>query len=296
MKTIAMVIATRGNSQTLEKTITESLRGAVLPTTTVVLGLDEDDPALEDALKIAASFRTRGTVKVVVGPRPDSIGAVYNRCAEQERADIYIAGADDLTMRTHGWDERILHVTQKMPDFIGVVGCGTMPVASALPGTYAVTRPLIDRMGFFLQPYTPFWWMDTWLFEIAVMIGRLVPLKLNLDFGDQWMKTRGMRDLSYWAAFFDDMRSHRRATAEHIVNDPEFKTASDLKKTLLDRMDSLCQAFLHSNSCLRDPAYAARIMETFAHSAPEDERYVRIKERSMELLQATRRDRDRSCT
>lgn len=283
-----MVIATRGNSQTLLKTITENLRGTVLASTKVVLGLDEDDPALEEARKIAASFGTRANVKAVVGPRPDSIGGVYNRCAAQEPADIYIPGADDVIIRTHGWDERILNATQKMPDFIGVIGCGKMPVESALPGTYAVTQPLIDRMGFFLQPYTPFWWMDTWLFEIAVMIGRMLPLKLNLDFGDSWTKTRGMRDLTYWAQFFDDMRWHRLATAKQIINDPEFKTADDLKKRLLERMDALCQSFLHSNSCLRDPAYAARIMNTFAHNAPEDERYIRIKERSMELV--TQRD------
>jgi len=282
---VAMVIATRGNSQTLLKTITENLRGTVLASTKIVLGLDEDDPALEEARKIAASFGTRANVKAVVGPRPDSIGGVYNRCAAQEPADIYIPGADDVIIRTHGWDERILNATQKMPDFIGVIGCGKMPVESALPGTYAVTQPLIDRMGFFLQPYTPFWWMDTWLFEIAVMIGRLVPLKVSLDFGDNWAKTRGMRDLSYWATFFDDMRGHRRAIAERIVNAPEFQAPDGVKTQLLERMDALCQTFLRSNSRLRDPAYAAEIMKTFAHNAPEDERYIRIKERSIEVLQ-----------
>lgn len=287
-KTVAMVIATRGNSHTLLKTITENLRGSVLNSTKLVLGLDEDDPALENTLKVAASFGTRGNVMAVVGPRSDSIGGVYNRCAEQEPADIYIAGADDLTIRTHGWDERILNATRKMPDFIGVVGCGKMPVKSMLPGTYAVTRPLIDRMGFFLQPHTPFWWMDTWLFEIAVMIDRLVPATLNLDFGDNWTKTRGMRDLTYWAKFFDDMRWQRQATAKRIINDPEFKAADDLKTRLLARMDELCQVFLHSNSCLRDPAHAAKIMATFAHDAPEDERYIRIKERSLALV--TQRD------
>ena len=172
-----MVIATRGNSQTLLKTITENLRGVVLDSTKVIVGLDEDDPGLEEARNIAASFPERANVKAVIGPRPGSIGAVYNRCVEQEPADIYIAGADDAIIRTPGWDARILKVTERMPEFIGVVGCGKMPVESMLPATCAVTRPLIDRMGYFLQPYTPFWWMDTWLFEIAVMIGRMFPLE-----------------------------------------------------------------------------------------------------------------------
>jgi hypothetical protein len=282
-KTVALVIATRGNSQTLLTTITRNLRGAVLDSTKVIVGLDEDDPGLEDALAIVATFPHHANVKTAIGPRPDSIGAVYNRCVAQEPADIYLAGADDGIICTPGWDERILSVTERMPDFIGVVGCGKMPVESVLPATCAVTRPLIDRMGYFLQPYTPFWWMDTWLFEIAVMIGRMYPLELDFDFGD-WTKTRGMRDLTYWAQFFDDMRGERRALAETIINDPEFKTDDPIKKQLLQRMDMLCAKFLHSNSCLRDPEHADRIMKKFAHDAPESERYLRIKERSADLV------------
>ena len=282
-KTVALVIATRGNSQTLLKTIAENLSGAVLASTKVIVGLDEDDPGLEQAQAIVASFREDANVKAAIGPRPGSIGGVYNRCVDQEPADIYIVGADDAVFRTPGWDERILSVTERMPEFIGVVGCGKMPVDSMLPATCAVTRPLIDRMGYFLQPYTPFWWMDTWLFEIAVMIGRLYSLELELDFGD-WTKTRGMRDLTYWAQFFDDMRGQRRAIAEKIINDPEFKTDDAIKKQLLERMDLLGAKFLHSNSCLRDPEHAARIMKKFAHDAPADERYLRIKERSADLV------------
>jgi hypothetical protein len=282
-RTVALVIATRGNSKTLLKTIAENLEGAVLDSTKVIVGLDEDDPGLEEAKTIVASFPDRANVKAAIGPRPGSIGAVYNRCTEQEPADIYIAGADDAIIRTPGWDERILEVTERMPGFIGVVGCGKMPVESMLPATCAVTRPLIDRMGYFLQPYTPFWWMDTWLFEISVMIGRMFPLEMEFDFGD-WTNTRGMRDLTYWAQFFDDMRGERRAIAETIINDPAFKSDDAIKKQLLERMDMLCAKFLHSNSCLRDPAYADRIMKKFAHDAPEDERYIRIKARSADLV------------
>ena len=136
--------------------------------------------------------------------------------------------------------------------------------------------------------------MDTWLFEIAMLIGRLLPLTLNIDFGDNWTNTRGMRDLTYWATFFDDMRADRRATAERIVNDPAFRAAADVKAQLLARMDEMCGRLFLSNSRLRDPEYAAGIMGTFAHSAPEDERYLRIKQRSMQLVEKQddqRRDR-----
>jgi hypothetical protein len=286
-RTLALVIASRGNSQTLQATIAETLKGVVLESTKVVVGLDEDDASLQSALNSLASFPEKAHVKAVLGPRPDAIGDVYNRCVAQEPADIYVNGADDVIIRTAGWDAAIVDATAKVPDFIGVVGFGKMPVASALPVMCAVTRPLIDRMGYFLQPFTPYWWMDTWLFEITHLIGRMIPVDLDVECLE-WKKTRGMRELTYWATFYDDMRPHRRAIAEAIIKDPEFMTTDAFKQELLGRMDRLCDAFKQGNSALRDPAYAANIMRDFAHDAPADERYLRVKARSMELVRSVR--------
>jgi hypothetical protein len=286
-RTLALVIASRGNSQRLQATIAESLKGVVIASTKVVVGLDEDDPSLQSALNNLASFPAKANVKAVLGPRTDAIGDVYNRCIAQEPADIYITGADDVIIRTTGWDKAIVDATAKVPDFIGVVGFGKMPVPSALSVMYAVTRPLIDRMGYFLQPFTPYWWMDTWLFEITHLIGRMIPVDLDVECFE-WKKTRGMRELTYWATFYDDMRPHRRAIAEAIIKDPEFLTTDAFKQELLDRMDRLCDTFNRANSVLRDPAHAAKITSEFAHDAPADERYLRVKARSLELVKSLR--------
>ena len=278
---VALVIATRGNSQTLLKTIGENLRGAHLPSTRIVLGMDDDDPDLEGARATAMAHGSR--VRAVIGPRPGSLGAVYNRCVEQEPADLYITGADDAIIRTPGWDVRILQETEKMPEFVGVVGFGKMPVESMLPAMYAVTRPLIDRMGFFLQPVH------------AVLVDRHLAVR---DIGDDrpplFSRSRcRVRRL-------EEDAGHARSDLlggvlrRYAVAPPGSRRKNhqrsgvrvnrQSKRLLLARMDDLATRFRSSNSCLRDPAYAEQIMKKFAHDAAPDDRYNQIKARSMAMI------------
>ena len=282
-KSVAMIIASRNNIESLKKIITENLKGTTLSSTKIVVGLDDDDPTVDEAVEFLRAFPEKAGIIPIVGPREDSIGAVYNRCAAAVSADVYINFADDAIITSQNWDARIVKELEKFPDGIGVIGLGEMPIRSMLPGSSAVTRGMIDKMGYFMQPFTPYWWMDTWLYEISVMIGRLLPMDLTVEHGE-WMKTRGMREVTYWAKFFDDTRKERRAMAERIIRGPDFKTVPTVKQILLDKLDQECERFLFSNSGLRDPERAKEITDHFAHDAPEDERYKRIKARSLELL------------
>lgn len=285
-KSVAMVIASRGDPAKLYRTIINNLKGRILEGTKIIVGLDEDDKTLGEAQGLLESFpeAARKIVTHVVGPREDSIGAVYNRCVKAVPADVYINGADDVVITTKGWDARILKECEKFPDGIGVVGIGKMPVKSILPALSAVTRPMIDQMGYFMQDHTPYWWMDTWLYEIAVMIRRQLPLDMVVECED-WARTRGMREVDYWAKFFDEARPVRRRIAERILRSFEFKSDPSVIRQALNMLDDACKEFEHSNSILRDPDYAAKIMSKFAHEAHHDDRYERIKARSLAFLE-----------
>ena len=285
-KSVAFVIASRGDPAKLYRTVIENMKGRILDGTKFIIGLDDDDPTLQQAEELLAGFpeEARRIITHVIGPREDSLGAVYNRCVKAVQADVYINGADDVVIKSKAWDARILKECERFPDGIGVLGIGKMPVKSILPAISAVTRPMIDKMGYFLQDHTPFWWMDTWLYEIAVMIGRQLPMDMEVECED-WARTRGMRDVSYWAQFFDECRSRRRAIAERILKSSDFKSAPSVTAHLLERLDKVCAEFEFSNSKLRDPEYAEKIMNGFAHDAPHDERYDRIKARSIAFLE-----------
>jgi hypothetical protein len=281
-KRVALCIASRGNPRSLFETLHANLRGCALPATKAVVGLDDGDPTLADAQTLLDAL---GTDRIVVStaPRADTIGAVYNRCAAAVDADLYINWADDARIVTPGWDAELSAAAENFPDNIGMIGFGQMPVPSPLPACEAVTRGLIDKMGYYLQDYTPYWWMDTWLYEIATMIGRNIFVPIEVECRGP-MQTRGLREVLYWARFFDDMRVHRRAIAESILSSPDFVASAELRQELRNGLDHMCNVFLSSNAILRDPEYAKRI-EGIGYDAPEDDRYRRAKDRSLRALQ-----------
>jgi hypothetical protein len=167
-----------------------------------------------------------------------------------------------------------------------------MPVSSWLPACEAATRGLIDKMGYYVQDYTPYWWMDTWLCEIATMIGRTHFVTIKTEFVGE-RQTRGLRELPYWAHFFDETRVHRRAIAEAILSSPDFADPAERRQQLRDRLDHICAVLERGNAILRDPAYANQL-ERAGYDAPADERYRRAKDRSLIVLQEMRRDQARS--
>lgn len=289
-KRIALCIATRGNPRALFETLIANLRGCSLPDTKVVVGLDEDDPTLED-IKVLLDALGQERIVASIAPRADTIGAVYNRCASAIDADVYINGADDVRIATPGWDAILSQAAADFPDGFGVMGFGQMPVPSMLPVLEAVTRRLIDHMGYFVQDYTPYWWMDTWLYEIAVMIGRIRYLPIDVECLGP-MRTRGLREVDYWARFFDETRVYRRAIAEAILSSSEFLASVQGRQELRNGVEQACAQFARSNSILRDPAYARQI-EGGGYDAPEDERYRRAKDRSLRVLEDLEQSRTR---
>ena len=287
-KRIAVCIASRGNPRLLFETLHSVLRQCALPETKAIVGLDEDDPTLADALILIEAL---GNERIIlsIAAREDSIGAVYNRCAAACDADLYINGADDFKIITPRWDGLLVQAANIFPDGIGMLGFGQMPWQSILPGCAATTRGLIEKMGYFVQDFTPYWWMDLWLYEIATMIGRNYHVPIDVEMVGP-MRTRGLRDFAYWVTFVHTMRAHRRAIAESILSSPDFLVSAERRQELLQSLDEVC-AWLGSGFALAiDPANVARV-EMGAYDAPEDDRYRRIKDRSAAVLQDLKRSR-----
>jgi hypothetical protein len=141
---------------------------------------------------------------------------------------------------------------------------------------------LIEKMGYFVQDFTPYWWMDLWLYEIATMIGRnhYVPLEVEMIAPT---RTRGLREFGYWAAFVDDMRIHRRAIAESILASPDFLVSAERRQELRENLDFLCVELGSGRAALLDPANVAKV-EMGGYDRPDDERYRRVKARSLKVL------------
>lgn len=277
--TINACIATRGHPRQLRDTLATTLTNSSLSTTKFVLGFDTDDPLAKNA-KLPESDK----IVSCFANREDSLGEKYNRCARHLPADLYVMLTDDEAIATPKWDERLEQAASLFTDGIGVVYFGSPPVASSMPAGFAVTHKFMEKTGFFMSPHHPFWWHDTTLDEIAHFCGRIVHADIQMTYPFGYGKTRGLRDVSYWATFFDLMRPWRWKIAERIIDDPENNDQPWRKLQLKQNVTGLCQHFASRNAQLRDPLKAREFENNQGYDAPGDERYMRIKAASMAML------------
>lgn len=285
---ITVALATRGRPSLVTSTVNKMAEVSVLDDTRIVVGFDDDDDP-------GFAFERIAHPKVIrsVAPREDSLGAKYNRCAAQRPADLYTCATDDCTIATRGWDALLTEVAGKVfPDGIGIIYFGSMKAAgleSGLPSMQAVTRKLVERMGYFCVPYFPFWFHDTWIDEIGHMIGRIVAVaSIEVAYPDQSeaKRTRGARDILFWARFFDETRPLRIDIARRIIDDPEFAATAEERAAHHARIPLVCECLKNRNSIIRDANYVPGLEKTVSFDAPDDERTRRIRAAAQAILDA----------
>lgn len=270
---IAVCVPTRGRPGLWQESLKITLSSAATSSPIAIVGLDVDDDISRAASRpVAAMVSIRGDRLIIsVEDREDSLGAKYNRCGAVARdADIYLVATDDVAITTPGWDRLVIQECRQFKDGIGIVFLRNML------GGIAVTHKLVELLGYLCVPDFPFWWHDTDLMEIGKMIGRLreapVDTKAMLPFKGN---SRGVRDVVFWAEYFDRMRPERVAMAERIID--QLEEPLPVKEALRRNIPSLCEEFARSNAPLCDPRNAQEKEEFFSFDAPEDDRYQRIK-------------------
>jgi hypothetical protein len=280
---VNVCIASRGRYERLADTIARVLSNSVLPDTQVSIALDDDDPSPLPRGTIGGTIAPdlMRRYSYSIAPREDSLGAKYNRAAELYDADLYVLWSDDVYIPTGRWDEILADYAVKFEDGMGVVYFGKLEGVFQ-PGI-AVTRGFIDRMGFFCTPYFPFWWHDTWIDEIARMSGRIIHAPVDCtQLSELKGQSRGVREIAWWAAFFEATRPMRRKVAEGIIeagSDQPYR-----KLQLRQQLSGMEKLLVQRNSGLLDPQRAAQLESFYSFDAPADERYQRVKAKAQAML------------
>lgn len=266
--TVSLCIPTRGRTELLATAVKSARNAATLPDTKIVIGFDAGDeqPDLGETASVAE--------------REDSVGAKYNRLFKAHPADIYVQGVDDLIM-SNGWDEALVGANT-FPEGIGAIYFGrNVSTSGALPSGFAVTHKFLEMIGGFPEQF-PFWWYDTWVHEIAVMINRVTWAEIDVRLINGRGKSRGCRDIAFWQHLFDELRPSRIATAGkiiHALDEPERK-----KALLYYQLGTTAKALHQMGSNLRDPMEAALVEHQQGYDAPADERYMRMKRKAEAYL------------
>jgi hypothetical protein len=271
---LSLLIASRGRPTELLRTIREIDRRVAKPDDlTISVALDLDDGSNPEAPE------TRSHLVWHVGEREDSLGAKYNRAARYAPAQTYVLGSDDNIFTADGWDELIRQRMLEFPANFGFVYFGRLD--GTLPTNMALPHRLIERQGFLFPEFWPVWFHDTWVDEIAHMTGRILWASVDVEEIGGRGKSRGVRDIAFWAMLFDATRNYRTQVATELSREhnPQW-----LQTQLMQRRDILNLYFASRMVRLRDPATAHHFEQRMSFDAPEDERYLRIKAQAKAML------------
>jgi hypothetical protein len=278
---VTVSIPTRGEAPHLAMVVKTYVEKAEKPEdVTIVVATDEDDPFWNrDRRRDLES----DVVVVSRAPREDALGDKWNRAIGIAPAGVYVAGTDDNVVLSKGWDERLREGAALYTDGIGVIYFGEAPNAQ-LPIAQAVTHGWADAFGGLYPTHFPFWFIDMWLDELAMMTGRMVWVDILVGSCGGRGKTRGLRDVRYWNQFFDLTRPVREAQADEAIAEL-YKDAPWMAWRLQGKGRLGLRAVFEGRSQFIQ-AEAVEAQATRAVDNPEDERYVRIREKADAYLES----------
>lgn len=279
MTRINVCVPTRSKLAYLGEYVAETARNALLPGTKVVVGFDFDDP-----LQATPSAPLFDNPKIIrsTAPREDSLGAKYNRCAKAYDADIYVLAVDDVAIATKGWDEALAKSFELFKDGIGYVYFGKEKNGEALPAMMAVSRKVVDTVGFCPEIF-PFWFNNSWINEVACLIGgygqRVLASPIQVRYPEGELPEPPRRDVSFWAKVFDLTRPQRVQQALKLIEATDHGPTAKavLKATMKARAHEL--SFMHAGLMRPDVGEAmVRVTEEF------DARHKRLRDNALRLV------------
>jgi len=266
-------LATRNRPQKLLSTIRVSIANWTHPNTEMMLQVDADDYA---TLGMLTETKLDPRVKVNIKKREDTIAEKWNR-AMSEPADVYMIGGDDDPVVTQGYDSKILEAAQLFPDGIGMV-YGHMSNAS-FSSIMCPTAKWVEKLGYILPEYFPYWFCDHWIDDLGHMTGRIVHADVRSDQRKVGV-TQELREPGWWATWFDAAVQIRRQEALNLI---DYLSEDTLHKAML-RTKYLWVEYRSKwiNDNVR--AQVRRLEAIASANSLKDERYVRVRDKAVAMI------------
>lgn len=162
---ISLLVPTRHRRKQFDGFI-KSVRETTDTHVEIVCYVDDDDHAYDDL---------DTSVVKIVGKR--DYKNMWNVCAEHATGDILGLLGDDVLFRTNSWDIRLETEFAKYKDKV-LLAYGKDGNESAREKPYGthpfLHRKWVDAVGYFVPPYFSADMVDTWLNDVAEMLGRAV--------------------------------------------------------------------------------------------------------------------------
>lgn len=152
----------------------------------------------------------------------------WNMAYDKARGPIYMHCGDDIVFQTEGWDDKVKAAFERYPDKIALIfGDDGDPNKDKNFGTHSfIHKNWVDAVGYFVPPYFSSDFNDTWLNEVADMIGRKEQIDIlteHMHFAFQKGEldlTHAERLVRHWKdntpALYEEKAAERIADAEKL--------------------------------------------------------------------------------
>ena len=212
--TISIILPSRNRAVSLARAVASLIEKADDHSRIeVLIGIDED--ARQTSLPPVLT--EHATIRPIVRPRPDTVAEVANQLAVEARGSLLVYSGDDIAVETPGWDSILAssHAAQAPYPYAASF---IDPIHREVPTYWIMDRSFYSALGFFCAPWFPYWFADTWVYEVGMLSRRLFELPVRLSYPDGRGETIGMYDLPWWIDFFVNTRPVRLRQAEAILS------------------------------------------------------------------------------
>jgi hypothetical protein len=157
MRALTVLVPSRGRPHNIQQLL-ESWENTVTGDTHLIVIVDDDDPTLEDYLKLP--------VEVRVGPRL-RIGGTLNVVAPEVAVTSRNIGfmGDDHRPRTKGWDEVFINELDKLK--VGVVYGNDLAHGVNLATSVTMTSNIVSTLGYMCVPGSIHLFLDNFWMELG---------------------------------------------------------------------------------------------------------------------------------
>lgn len=159
---ISLLCPTRKRPQNVERLVLSVVKTAN-PHTEICFYVDDDDHT---------NVFLEKWEKKIVGPRI-TFSDTWTELLKIATGDILMLCADDIVFQTTGWDAMVEQAFAEVPDRILLVhGDDLGPSGKTFATLPFVSREWVEAVGYFTPRGFSCDWCDTWLHDVAKMIGR----------------------------------------------------------------------------------------------------------------------------
>jgi len=136
----------------------------------------------------------------------------------------------------------------------------------------------LEKLGYILPEYFPYWFCDHWIDDLGHMTGRIVYTDVRSDQRKVGV-TQELREPGWWGTWFDAAVQMRRQEAmgliDHISEDVLHKAMLRTKHIWVE----------YRSKWINDNVRAqARGLESMAQNSLKDERYLRVKDKAIAMI------------